>query len=153
MVEIVNVKSYSGGIERATRYFHSQWEDNEDNFPFYYDCFLHSSEKGKPLPKFYLLLKQKTIIGCYGLIINDMISRHDLFPWLSHLFIERDERENSYGKLLLDHAGQEATRAGFSTLCLQNDHDGLYENFGWQRIDDGFEADGSKTRIYMKKFV
>ncbi len=151
MVEIVNVKEFSGGIEKAARYIHGKWEDSEGNLPFYYDCFLHSSKPEKPLPKFFVLIKEKRIVGCYGLIINDMISRHDLFPWFSHLFVEVNERGKSYGELLLKHAEQEALRSGFSVLYLHTDHDGFYEKYGWQRIEDGFEVDGMKTKIYQKE--
>ena len=93
MIEIVNVKDFAEGIEAAVKYIHSKWGKKE-NYPFYYDAILHSSESGKPLPRFYLLLKDNAIIGCYGLITNDFISRHDLFPWFACLYIEENCNRN-----------------------------------------------------------
>ena len=87
MIEIINANKYSGGLEKATRYIHGKW-GSEDNFDFYFDAMLHSSEPGKPLPKFFLLLKNGEIAGCYGLITNDFVSRHDLFPWFACLYVE-----------------------------------------------------------------
>ncbi len=149
MIEIVNVKKISGGIELAAKYIHGKW-GSKDNYLFYYDAILHSSVPGKSLPKFYLLLKEKEIIGCYGLLTNDLVSRQDLLPWFACLFIEEKERGQSYGKLLLEHAEQETSQAGFSVFYLTTDHNGYYEKYGWQRIEDGFGTSGSKTRIYTK---
>jgi hypothetical protein len=79
MPEIVNVRDFIGGIEAAARFIHGIW-GKPANFPFYLDAVRHSSEPGKPLPMFFLMLEENNVIGCYGLITNDFISRHDLGP-------------------------------------------------------------------------
>ena len=147
MLDIINVKQFSGGIEKAIKYIHGIW-GNDENYMFYHDAIVHSSDSEKMLPKFYLLLKGKEIIGCYGLIINDFISRHDLYPWLACLYIEERERGKELGKLLLEHGEKEAIRCEFSTLYLTTDHDGYYEKYGWQRIEDGYDLKGARSRIY-----
>ena len=86
MYQIINVNDYSGGIAEAASYFHSKW-GNEGNFMFYLDAMLHSSNEKDGLPRFYLLLKSKEIVGCYALIVNDFISRHDLMPWFASLLV------------------------------------------------------------------
>lgn len=152
MLEVDNIKDYPGDIKKGIDYIHSKWGSKE-NYNFYYDAIIHSSPAEKSLPRFYLLIKDETIIGCYGLIINDFISRHDLFPWLACLFIEENHRGSSLGKILLDHGAQEAKRCGFSSVYLTTGHDGYYEKYGWKRIEDGYEPGGAKTRIYEKKLV
>ena len=149
MVTVVNVKDYAGGIESAIRYFHDIWGTNK-SYDYYSDAIMHSSEPGKTLPKFFLLLKDEEVIGCYALITNDFVSRHDLFPWFACLYIEERERKNEYGKLLMEHAEREAKASGYSSLFLTTDHEGYYEKYGWRRIEDGYEIDGTKTRIYTK---
>ncbi len=149
MIEIINVQEFAGGIDIAVNYIHSKW-GSEANYPFYYDAILNSSKANKPLPKFYLLLKDNEIIGCYGLIINDFISRHDLFPWFACLYIEEIERGNSYGRLLLEHAEQESLKSGFYILYIATDLEGYYEKYEWKRIEDGYNLNGYKTRIYKK---
>ncbi len=79
MPEIINVKDYSGGLDKAVDYIHGVW-GNENKQRFYYDAIANSSLEGKPLPRFYLLLDNDKIIGCYALLTNDLISRQDLFP-------------------------------------------------------------------------
>ena len=151
MMQIVNVKDYSGGFDKATEYIHGVW-GNENNYSFYYDAIKHSSLPGKPLPQFNLLLKNDEIIGCVALITNDFISRHDLYPWLASLFIDPKHRGHGYANLLMGHVEQEAKNAGFENIYLTTGHDGYYERYGWSRMEDGIDLFTSEpTRIYTKK--
>jgi len=147
MYKIINVNEYENGLEQAIKYIHSIW-GNKNNFPFYNDTIRNSSLPGKPLPRFYLMLDGGKIIGCYALLINDLISRQDLFPWLGCVFIEKVYRGKQLGSKLLEHGREEAKKFGYKTLYLTTDHDGYYEKYGWQRIEDGYEFDGDSTRIY-----
>jgi GNAT superfamily N-acetyltransferase len=149
MYRIVNVKEYSGGIEPAVDYIHSKW-GRKENHTFYRDAILHSSPEGKALPRFYLLLKDDEIAGCYALLTNDLISRQDLFPWLGCLYVEASERGQELGKLLLEHGISEAKRFGFDKVYLTTDHDGYYEKYGWTRMEDGYDLGGNPGRIYFK---
>jgi N-acetylglutamate synthase-like GNAT family acetyltransferase len=148
MLQIINVRNYVGGLDQAAAYFHKAWSGITRSF--YLDAMTHSSLEGKPLPRFYLLLKNGSIIGCYGLVTNDFISRHDLYPWFAALYVEESERGLELGSRLLEHATQEAAKAGFPTLYLTTDHDGYYEKYGWTRIEDGYERDGTPCRIYSR---
>lgn len=146
MIEIVNVWDYDGGMEEAARYFHEAWSGIDHRF--YLDALVHSSRDGHPLPRFYLMLKDGKPVGCYGLVTNDFISRHDLYPWFAALYIDEAERGQALGSRLLEHAAIEAGKAGFATVYLTTDHDGYYEKYGWTRIEDGYERDGTPARIY-----
>jgi len=151
MVEIVNVREYPGGLDKAIDYIHGMW-GSEKNYPYYRDAIYHSSLTGKHLPMFFLLLKNNEIIGCSALITNDFISRHDLYPWIACLFVDAKERGQEYGNLLMEHAGKEAKNMGFSIVYLTTDHDGYYEKYGWQRLEDGVDLFSCKpTRIYAKQ--
>jgi len=147
LYSIINVKDYSCGLAEAAVYIHSKW-GRKGNYPFYLDAITHSSEPGKPLPGFYLLLKEEAIVGCYALLTNDLISRQDLYPWLGCLFIEETERGQQLGNLLMQHGINEAKRLGFNTVYLTTDHDSYYEKYGWQRMEDGYDFWGNSTRIY-----
>ena len=147
MIEIVNVKDYARGLEEAVSYIHGKWGSKE-NYDFYYDAILHSSEPGKTLPKFFLLLKDEKIAGCYGLVTNDFVSRHDLFPWFACLYVEEENRGQELGKLMMEHAAKEAKKSGYLNMYLVTDHEGYYEKYGWSRIEDGYDPMGVKTRIY-----
>jgi N-acetylglutamate synthase-like GNAT family acetyltransferase len=149
MVKVINLKDYAP-LHEAVLYYHSKWGD-ENNFQFFQDAINHSSNRKTGLPRFYLLLKDGRIIGCCGLIINDFISRHDLYPWLCGLYIEENERGRALGSLLMEHAEKEAAKAGFKTVYLTTSHDHYYEKYGWIRMEDGYEPSGEVTKIYRKK--
>lgn len=149
MFKVINVMQFSGGLREAVAYFHAAWPGLAESF--YLDAMDHSSGADFPLPRFYLLLKDGDPIGCYGLVTNDFISRHDLFPWFAALYVAENERGQALGSLLLEHGVREAARAGFSTLYLTTDHNGYYEKYGWIRIEDGYDRDGEPCRIYRKK--
>lgn len=149
MYQFIYLKDYSEGLDTAVKYYHSKW-GNEENYHFFYDAIKNSTNTYKGLPRFYLLLKNQIIIGCCGIIINDFISRHDLYPWLCGLYIEESERGQSLGNMLMEHVENDIKKAGFEKIYLTTHHDGYYEKYGWHRIEDGFEAAGGPTRIYMK---
>lgn len=143
------MKDYSNGLDKAIKYYHSKW-GGPNNYNFFYDAIFHSSNNKKGLPRFYLLMKEEKIIGCCGLIINDFISRHDLYPWLCGIFIEESERGQALGNMLMEYAEAEAKKAGYENIYLTTAHNGYYEKYGWKRIEDGYEASGEPIRIYTK---
>ncbi len=143
-LQIIDAHEYEGGIEAAIRYIHAKW-GSERNLNFYRDAIIHYGEK---LPRFFVLCDGPKIIGCGALLVSDFASRHDLWPWYACHYIEADYRGNALGKMLLEHAIQLAGQAGFTHVYLSTDHDGYYEKYGWERIDDAFEPTGASTRIY-----
>jgi N-acetylglutamate synthase-like GNAT family acetyltransferase len=107
------------------------------------------------MPQFFLLLEdhrnEEKIIGCYGLIMNDFISRQDLYPWVCSLYVEESERKKGYGGVLIEHASKEVFKSGYQNVYLTTEHHGYYEKFGWEQIEDAFEASGESARVYIKK--
>lgn len=147
MYRLVNVHEFSRGVQTAVDYFYSKW-GSPDNYPFYLDAISHSSTTGDTIPQFYLMLNDDEIVGCYGLITNDAISRHDLSPWLCSLYIEPEHRGKRLSDTIFQHAKQIVKSIGLPALYLVTDHNGLYEKFGWERLEDGYGMDGKRTRIY-----
>ncbi|EKD52449.1 MAG: GCN5-related N-acetyltransferase [uncultured bacterium] len=149
MYQIINMTDHLGGVEVGINYYHSKW-GNEKNYRYLHDAITHSTNAQTGLPRFYLLMKGAEIVGCYGLVTNDFISRHDLYPWLAGLYVNENERGQALGNMMLSHGEVEAKKAGYSSLYLVTDHDGYYEKYGWKRIEDGYEISGASARIYMK---
>lgn len=132
-------------LERGINYFTSKWGIDRK---IYADCITHSIKTDNPLPRWYLMLKNGEIIGSYGLIANDFISRQDLYPWLCALFIEKDERGRQLGVKLLEHGRTQALKLGFGKLYLCTNHNGYYEKYGWKHIANGFHPWGEESKIY-----
>jgi len=144
-IKIIGVRDNPEYLERAADYFHSKW-----GVPrvIYYDSISMSLDTPSPLPRWYLMLKGDEIIGSYGLIVNDFISRQDLWPWLAALYIKKSERGKELGSYLLEHARKEASKLGFPIVYLSTNHVGYYEKYGWKFIAQAYDVDGGDTRIY-----
>lgn len=144
-IQIIGIRNNPEYLERGIDYFASKWGIDRR---IYADCIAHSITTNNPLPRWYLMLKDDEIIGCYGLITNDFISRQDLYPWLCALFIEKDLRGQQLGAKLLEHGRIETGKLGFLKLCLCTNHDGYYEKYGWEHIANGFHPWGEESKIY-----
>jgi len=141
---ILSVREYPEYFARAVDYFSSKWGIAKN---IYLDCIFHSLTTDSPLPRWYLMMKGDRIIGSYGLIVNDFISRQDLWPWLCALYVEEAERGRALGSRMLEHGRREAEALGFSKLYLCTNHVNLYERYGWQHIAHGY-GPGYSAKIY-----
>lgn len=148
-IEIVELSKRIDLIDKAIDYIWNCW-GNKNNFNFYKDCISNSLDEKNILPKFYLVINNNEIIGSYALLINDIISRQDLFPWLACLYVNNEYRNKGIAGQLLKHGLNEANRKGYHVLYLSTDIVGFYEKYGWIYIADGFNITDIKTRIYTK---
>lgn len=144
-IQIIGVRQNPEYLERAVDYFTAKWGIDRR---VYYDSIKHSITTDSPLPRWFLMLDDDEIIGCYGLITNDFISRMDLYPWLCALYIEESRRGHGLGSKLLEHGRIQAKELGFTKLYLCTDHNGYYEKYGWKHIATGYHPWGEESKIY-----
>jgi GrpB-like predicted nucleotidyltransferase (UPF0157 family)/GNAT superfamily N-acetyltransferase len=131
--------------DRAADYFSSKWGIERG----LYDAAISDGiVTENPLPRWYLALRGDEIIGAFGLIENDFMTRRDLMPWLCALYVEEGERGRGLGGALLERGREEAGRLGFKKLYLCTDHTGYYERYGWRFFGMEEEESGGLTRVY-----
>lgn len=90
-MKIISVREQTEFTENATNYIKGIWA-NEDNQMMYEDCIKYDILSDNCLPQWYIMMENNEIIGCAGLITNDFISRMDLYPWISSLYIDHAHR-------------------------------------------------------------
>ena len=95
------------------------------------------------------MLINDIIMGGYGIITNDFISRQDLWPWFCALYVDEKYRSLGLGKMLLEHGRSQAGKLGFEKLYISTDHIGYYEKYGWEYLGNGFDHAGESARIYQ----
>ena len=142
---IINLRQHPEWCERAVDYFSSRWNIDRQ---LYFDSINDSLKTQKPIPRWFLMLREDEIIGGFGLIENDFMVRTDMSPWLCALYIEPHERGQNFGARLLDHGTYEAEILGFSKVYLNTDHLGYFEKYNWQYIGDFAHQSGVDTRVY-----
>jgi len=145
-MNIISIREHPEYVNRAIEYFQSVWKSILPEI--YQDCISNCIGAKKPLPQWYLLMENDSIIGCTGLITNDFISRMDLYPWVCAVFIDQNYRGNNYASLLLEKAKKDTIEAGFDALYLATDHIGYYEKFGYKYIGIGYHPWDEESRIY-----
>ncbi|MDF2543101.1 MAG: putative acetyltransferase [Herbinix sp.] len=142
---IISIRENPDFLTRGIDYFATKWGIERR---IYEDCITNSLTTESKLPRWYLMLKNDEIIGCFGLIVNDFVSRQDLYPYLCALYIEESERGRELGSVLLDHGRNEANILGYSKVYLCTDHRSYYEKYGWKHIATGYHPWGTESRIY-----
>ncbi len=145
--KIISIRTNPEYSQRAIDYFSSKWGVDR---VIYEDSINHSLTTDNPLPQWYLMVDEgDNIIGSFGLITNDFVSRQDLWPYLCALYIEESVRRQGLGAKLLAHGKSEALRLGFPNLYLVTDHIGYYERYGFTHIGTGYHPWGESSRIYQ----
>lgn len=116
------------------------------------------------LPRGYFMLKDGKVIGWVGLHEKEVVSgrvygwegtpagdeilSEKLSPWITPLLVHPDERGSRYGKLLLEHARNEAARLGYKTVYLTTGEINYYEKYGFREVGLTCFTWGRPTKIY-----
>lgn len=122
----------------------------ENSRPFY-EGVIENSLKERALPITFIAFNHEELIGTIGIWRGDLLSRQDLFPWISALVVRKDYRNKGVGKELQKYALDYCFSQNFKEAYLYTDIENYYEKSGWELIDEGYEYSGDNVRIYKHK--
>lgn len=145
MEQIINIREHPDRLDRAADSFASWWGIDQS---YYRHSMRDSLFTDKPVPRWFLMQRNDTIIGGCGLVTEDAMADENFSPWLCGLYIEPAERGHGLGAKLLAHGCREAAALGFSAIYLNTDHIGYYEKYAWRYIGDFAHQSGVDARVY-----
>lgn len=136
-------------LERAAAWFHEKWGIPEAA----YRESMEASLSGKsPVPRWFLALDGKRIVGGLGVIENDFHPRHDLTPNVCAVYVEAAYRGRRIAGDLLELACRSMAADGICTLYLLTDHVGFYERYGWAYLCPVTQAgEEAPSRMYVHR--
>lgn len=121
----------------------------DDNYSFWESIVNHSLDKHK-IPVTFVAIKDNKFAGTISLWRGDLLSRQDLFPWLSALAVKKEFRNQNIGQELQNYLINYAKDKGYEELFLYTDLNNYYEKTGWIHFDDGVEFTGGSMKLYKK---
>jgi len=149
MIEIVHISEAVAHIDTLSRWMCDEW-GTENNIDFFKSIVNHSLSK-ENLPQTFVAMDGDVPVGTIGLWRCDMVSRQDLFPWLSALYVIPEYRKKGIGEKLQVNLIEHAKSLEFENLYLYTDIEGYYEKTGWEYIDKGITYSGEYDQIYRMK--
>ncbi|WP_315078781.1 GNAT family N-acetyltransferase [uncultured Clostridium sp.] len=149
MLKIAYLADYKENTETIISWL---WREfgNETNRDFFQSIIKHSCKKNS-LPLTFIALLDGELVGTVGVWRSDLMSRQDLFPWLSALYVKENYRNQGIGQKLQNFVLTYCKNAGFSEIFLYTDIDNYYEKFDWKHFEDGVEYSGDYVKIYKKE--
>ena len=107
------------------------------------------------LPRSFVAFCDEFPVGMVSIRKTDLMSREDLTPWMSALYVLPDYRNIGIGSELINAALNASRLKGFKKIFLFLDNRDIielekyYSVRGWMYFDDGYDSDGNSTKIFF----
>lgn len=90
------------------------------------------------------------IIGFCTFLKTDYYPENRYSPWISSMFVQEDFRGNRISQLLIDFAADYAKKVGFTRVYIPSGIIGLYEKYGFQKIDTLMNYGGDLDSVFAR---
>lgn len=127
------------------------WLNNEfgnDNSKNFYKGIIEHSLIDNQLPITFIAIENGVLLGTVGIWRADLLSRQEIYPWLSALIVNPNFRKKGIGEKLQKYALDYCDSMGYSEVFLYTDLAGYYEKSGWIAFDKAYEYSGNEVCIY-----
>lgn len=150
-IQIYSTEEIMHRFEEFFPLFYEEWSVGKEDYQFHIELLKHPNGM-LGLPRFYVAEVNNELVGCYALLLNDINSRQDIFPWFAYLYVKQQFRNIGIATMLLNHSEEVAQSLNFPSLYLESNLSGFYERFGYLAIGETSDPFGEKATIYQKTF-
>lgn len=99
----------------------------------------------------FAAVKDGEIIGFCTLLKTDYYPENRYSPWISSMFVDEKFRGKRITGKLIEAAENYAYHLGFEKVYIPSDMDGVYEKFGYKKIDTLVNYAGDTDSIFEKE--
>lgn len=145
-MEIKQLKDCPQFAETVIKWLNDEF-GNEKSEMFFREIVSHSLNENQ-FPITFAAVDDDKLVGTVGIWRGDLLSRQDLFPWLSALVVNPHYRNLGMGKKLQDHVIGYCKENNYKEIYLYTDIVGYYEKNNWVEIGKGWEYSGNEVKIY-----
>ena len=147
-MKIEMLKDYPEFVEEVIEWLNNEF-GNGNSLKFYQGIIEHSLVENQ-LPITFIAVENGVLLGTVGIWRGDLLSRQELYPWLSALVVNPNYRNKGIGQSLQKHVLEYCKMSGYKEIFLYTELDGYYEKSGWIPFDKGYEYTGSEVCIYRQ---
>ncbi|MDE7283143.1 MAG: GNAT family N-acetyltransferase [Lachnospiraceae bacterium] len=92
------------------------------------------------------------IIGFCTFLKTDYYPENRYSPWVSSIFVDEKYRGKRISERMINKVIEYAKEQNFSKVYIPSDMIGMYEKYGFQKIDELQNYDGDIDNILQKKY-
>jgi GNAT superfamily N-acetyltransferase len=157
MISIGKLVTHPEHLDTAAQWAYRNWYEDK-KIP--YRAVLNDFRKrmnDNALPLTFLALQGDLPVGMISLKKTDLLSRRDLCPWLSSLYVIPECRGRGIARSLIGAVQAEAARLGFHEIFLFADHRdafrlcNYYHRLGWCEFSEAEDISGNTVKVFRTK--
>lgn len=99
----------------------------------------------------FLLMDGEALVSFATLTKQDCIRDERMCPWIGFVYTFPAYRGHRYSGKLMEHAETAAWSEGHRRVYIATDHEGLYEKYGYQYLENRVDCWGDDSRILYKE--
>lgn len=99
----------------------------------------------------FAALDDGEIVGFCTFLREDYYPDQRYWPWISSIFVDERVRGRRISGLLIEKAEAYARACGFARVYIPSDIQGLYEKYGYAKVDELVNYGGDVDSVYMKE--
>jgi N-acetylglutamate synthase-like GNAT family acetyltransferase len=137
-------------IKLITDWMYKWWGEQDGWSVDRVNCYVKNCVAIDKIPQTIIAVTGDKIVGTCNLIMHDLDSRPDIYPWLANLFVDEDYRLQGVATGLINQAIKQAKKLGLKELYLYTKYTDLYEKFGFEFVEEveTFKKDSPIERLY-----
>lgn len=98
----------------------------------------------------YFLYDGGEVLGHACLVAEDYLERPQYGPWLSMLYIKPERRGEGWSRQFVTFLEEKLRKKGYPKAYIATQHQGLYERFGYQLLEEAKDGIHEVDYVYEK---